>query len=794
MQTLALIGMAAQLLVSPTAQTVVTKNFVPPVDAVSVGFSHAAPVVQIRGRERDGTWTAWQTVEANTEQVAVATESDLLMFDAPVTEVQVKTPDAAMQIHEIRVSDAPPSYKVATLYGGNQPHILSRTEWGADASFLYNGQTVDDSVNQGDTENSGTGDTFGESAARVEKCNEDVQNYPQDFKVSKTVRSEDGQVLRWPRQYSPSIKLIAIHHTAIQNTGDTRSGAEKMRALYAYHANNRAWGDIGYHYVIDAQGQIYEGKSGGDYVVGGHAYCNNIGTLGIAMMGNFETEQPSQAQIQSLQWLLSMLTKKYNINPTGSVIYHGKTEQTILGHRDLLDTSCPGFYLYGVIDQMRKHVADSELTAAVTFPVKPVAPAPSSKPFVDQSQARRQQRGGSTVSPSPPTAFKEGISPTGGSTFAGRATAQLLFTLRYQAGVSGAKQGAQVGQIVRSSTDIGLWMQSNSAYGRLRDTITLPEPVPPGGQLLLRLKMQLPATQGSYTLAVGDAVLTLNVTGRALPTGAAPTLQTSSRGAVTANPIVPVVKKSSSSKAAQSSSSSSSSVAHSAVTSSTLIRIRLTTQDSTLQTCSQANMRVLTLEYRGTIACVTVDGAPVLINTLSLEDYMKGVAEEPDTEPYEKQRAFAIAARTYAAYYLDPDNRKFPGKPYDGSDSPATFQKYTGIAAETKNPQWVKAVTATAGTVLTKDGQLIKPPYFSSDDGRTRSPDEVGWGTFPFKEIFSSKPDPWCTGMPLSGHGVGMSGCGAEGQANAGESAEEILHYYYPTTTLIPLSSLSGTR
>ena len=180
----------------------------------------------------------------------------------------------------------------------------------------------------------------------------------------------------------------------------------------------------------------------------------------------------------------------------------------------------------------------------------------------------------------------------------------------------------------------------------------------------------------------------------------------------------------------------------------------------------------------------------MLINDITLEDYLKGLAEEPDSEPYEKQRAFAIAARTYAAYYTDPHHRKFPGMPYDGDDSPARFQAYGGLTFERQNAAWVKAVLSTSGKVLTKDGEIIRAPYFSSDDGRTRSPEEAGWNNFPFASVFSSKEDPWCEGLELRGHGVGMSGCGAKGQANDGEMAEEILRYYYPGTVLKTLSRL----
>ena len=87
--------------------------------------------------------------------------------------------------------------------------------------------------------------------------------------------------------------------------------------------------------------------------------------------------------------------------------------------------------------------------------------------------------------------------------------------------------------------------------------------------------------------------------------------------------------------------------------------------------------------------------------------------------------------------------------------------------------------------MLSYKAEIIRTPYFSSDDGRTRSPAEAGWANFPFAEIFQSKADTWCAGMPLRGHGVGMSGCGAKAQANEGKTAEEILQYYYPGSAIL---------
>ncbi len=182
------------------------------------------------------------------------------------------------------------------------------------------------------------------------------------------------------------------------------------------------------------------------------------------------------------------------------------------------------------------------------------------------------------------------------------------------------------------------------------------------------------------------------------------------------------------------------------------------------------------------------DGKTVFINELSLEHYMKGLAEATNTTPTEKQKAVGILARTYAAYYMDPLHRKFPGMPYDGSDDPAIFQKYLGKNYEDRNPTFSTSVDATAGMVVTYNGQLVKTPYFSQSDGRTRSAEEVwGWTNTPYLQSVS---DPWCQGMEMKGHGVGLSGCGSDAQARAGKKYHEIIKYYYQGVEIKNLSQL----
>ncbi len=182
-------------------------------------------------------------------------------------------------------------------------------------------------------------------------------------------------------------------------------------------------------------------------------------------------------------------------------------------------------------------------------------------------------------------------------------------------------------------------------------------------------------------------------------------------------------------------------------------------------------------KFRGVLEVRPVNSEAAFINELLLEDYLKGLAEVSNDALYEKQKTIAILARTYARFYMSDENRKFPGRPYDGSDDPAIFQRYLGYGYEVRSPNFVTAVAATKNKVVTYNGELVKTPYFNQSDGRTLSAEEVfGWTHTPYLQ---SVPDPYCEGVIRRGHGVGLSGLGAEGMAKAGKNYEEIIKYYY---------------
>ena len=769
-----------------------------PIDAISFGLSTDHPEIEVSGLIGD-TWGEWHTIEIEKEFDPELRESNLILFPRKVSAIRVRGPTKEYVMHPIRISDEPIRTKVAARTPVGTPRVLSRREWGANESFLYSGQ----SVQRSDVRP--TGDN-GDVSARAKECEAAKLNYPNEFKISNTkTTGPNGKTLRWPQRYSPRVTQLVVHHTALKVRGDERTPVERMRALYEYHANSRGWGDVGYHYLIDENGQVYEGRAGGDHVVGGHVYCGNIGTVGIALMGNFELEQPTQQQMKALQWMLDHLAKKYNIDARRTVQTHGRRLPTIVSHKDLISTACPGFYVRESMTQVRNNVVAGKLSNSINF-------ARMSR-YSDRTANRKASRISGSSSRTQPT-----LTAIGSTQITTRPGGEAILRLQYRAGNNPVQSRARIAAVGRSNSRIGLWQDINGREQRIRNEIVLPQMLRAHSTQTLRIRVQVPRESGVYMIDIDNITYEIQAQGRRI------------RTPETASPVPQSFRPASIKSTRLNRRRSTSTVARPSSYQDKAIRIRLGYEkdtaaligirsvnnkavDGTIDlkqsgtTCvasrngkvidsgiirlnpggsitTISSWNTLSNQFRGIIECRIVDDQLVLINELPLEQYIQGLAEEPDTEPYEKQRAFAIAARSYAAHYMQPQYRKFPGKPYDGDDSPARFQKYGGVRFETSHPSWVRAAKSTAGKVLKKNGEIIKAAYFSSDDGRTRSPAERGWINFPFAEVFRSKPDPWCNGMPLWGHGVGMSGCGSEGQAYEGKKAEEILQYYYEGTVI----------
>ncbi|WP_245546910.1 N-acetylmuramoyl-L-alanine amidase [Nocardia brevicatena] len=174
--------------------------------------------------------------------------------------------------------------------------------------------------------------------------------------------------------YDDGLGGVTIHHTAGRNDYSKAESAGIVRAIYTYHAQTLGWCDIGYHALIDKYGQIFEGRYGGldQPVQGAHAGGFNQNTSGVALMGNYQSETPSEASIEAAGRFVGWRTKIAGLDPQGhTTMYSEGTQFTpyaqgeevklpiVFAHRDVGNTSCPGDAAYAQMDRIRAIAAET---------------------------------------------------------------------------------------------------------------------------------------------------------------------------------------------------------------------------------------------------------------------------------------------------------------------------------------------------------------------------------------------------------------------------------------------------
>ena len=178
----------------------------------------------------------------------------------------------------------------------------------------------------------------------------------------------DGeQAPMWAPAYT-IVTHIVVHHTDGANS--VADWDAEVRSIWYLHTYTNGWGDIGYNYLIDPNGVIYEGRAGGFGSIGAHFSCRNTNTVGIALLGTYTTALPAKAALDSLKELLAELCARDHIKPT-AFAYHAPSAlnmPTIIGHRDgnpspltCTRTECPGDALYALLPAIRIDVAAIEL-------------------------------------------------------------------------------------------------------------------------------------------------------------------------------------------------------------------------------------------------------------------------------------------------------------------------------------------------------------------------------------------------------------------------------------------------
>ena len=170
-------------------------------------------------------------------------------------------------------------------------------------------------------------------------------------------RTNWGANERWRStgpKYNRTIQQVHLHHTATANDYKRSEVRGILRSIYRYHTKTLRWSDIGYNFLVDRFGRIWEGRAGGPGkpVRGAHTLGFNSTSTGVAVIGNFEEKEPRDEVVSALVRLAAWKLDPYDRNPRGrvSVFSHGSDRypygekvrlRVIDGHRDTNDTACP---------------------------------------------------------------------------------------------------------------------------------------------------------------------------------------------------------------------------------------------------------------------------------------------------------------------------------------------------------------------------------------------------------------------------------------------------------------------
>jgi len=289
-------------------------------DANSIRAIDVTAMVRVR---QGGTWSEWQVLDANEDSPDTQSAENrtskhregtepLLTSTADGVQVRLDTADgstpAGLQVSMVdpgtsagdaALDTAPPAATANAETGA--PAVVTRAQWGADESIAK------------------------------------------------------------PALRNSNVKVMFVHHTATSNTySGTAEAAAQIRAIYAYHVKVNGWYDIGYNFLVDKAGTIFEGRRGSidEMVMGAHTEGFNTDTMGVSALGNYDVAAPPAAMMDSIARVAAWKLGRHGFNPSSTAIltagggttsrYAAGTQVTVnrvAPHAEVGRTACPGRFL-----------------------------------------------------------------------------------------------------------------------------------------------------------------------------------------------------------------------------------------------------------------------------------------------------------------------------------------------------------------------------------------------------------------------------------------------------------------
>ena len=192
--------------------------------------------------------------------------------------------------------------------------------------------------------------------------------------ISRPAWGANEAIRRAVPSYARTVQLAIVHHTAGTNAYTASQSAAIVRGIEVYHVKGNGWNDIGYNFLIDKYGQVFEGRYGGvdKNVIGAHAEGFNTGSTGVALIGSYQTTAPTAAEKTALVNLLAWRLDLAHVDPLSSVTFVSGGDprfpagtpvflRAVSGHRDTGFTTCPGAVVYSLLGALARQAAATGL-------------------------------------------------------------------------------------------------------------------------------------------------------------------------------------------------------------------------------------------------------------------------------------------------------------------------------------------------------------------------------------------------------------------------------------------------
>jgi hypothetical protein len=286
-----------------------------------------AGTVEVRTRRAaDGTWTPWQAMASDEPNAA----------------------DPGTESGPARGSTDP-------LWVGESTGVEARVTTTAGPRPLPAGLRLD-LINPDAT---GAPESTGAPSARA-------AGRPAPKLITRAGWGANEAIVKHPPEYTTDVQVMFVHHTATTNNYACAQSASIIRGIELYHVRSRGWNDIGYNFLVDKCGTLFEGRKGGvdKPVLGAHTLGFNSHSSAIAVIGNYAgSGVPARVRTVIAQ-VAAYKVGAYGNNPNGRVVltssgsdrYAAGTRVTlnrVSGHRDTGRTECPGNALYAQLGAIR---------------------------------------------------------------------------------------------------------------------------------------------------------------------------------------------------------------------------------------------------------------------------------------------------------------------------------------------------------------------------------------------------------------------------------------------------------